>query len=122
MKLGKDWDKRHLILFGDGLSQVRARSFNNLITDSSNHFGTQQTMSTVLKKALSRVVHVTGDLHGSNFHFLSAVYTMLNSQVVSQGKYTRGQQTTKRAYRDALKRTGLFNEKETSRPRNGLSA
>lgn len=76
MTLGKDWNKRHLILFGDGLSQVRARSFDNLIRDSSNHFGPQQSMRTILKKALSRVVHVTGDLHGGNFHFLSAVYTM----------------------------------------------
>ncbi len=28
------------------------------------------------KKALSRIVHVTGDLHGGNFHFLSAIYTV----------------------------------------------
>ncbi len=35
----------------------------------------------------------------------------MNSQVVSQGKCSRGQQTTKQAYRDALKFTGLCDEK-----------
>ena len=36
---------------------------------------------------------------------------VVNSQAVSQGKCTRGQQTTKRAYRDALKCAGLFDKK-----------
>ena len=36
---------------------------------------------------------------------------VVNSQVVAQGKCTRGQQTTKRAYKDALKRAGLFDKK-----------
>ena len=36
---------------------------------------------------------------------------VVNSQAVSQGKCTRGQQTNKRAYRDALKRAGLFDKK-----------
>ena len=37
---------------------------------------------------------------------------VVNSQAVSQGKCSaRGQQTTKRAYRDALKRAGLCDEK-----------
>ena len=36
---------------------------------------------------------------------------VVNSQAVSQGKCTRGQQTTKRAFRDTLKRAGLCEEK-----------
>ena len=36
---------------------------------------------------------------------------VVNSQAVSQGKCSRGQQTTKRAFRDALKRAGLCEEK-----------
>ena len=36
---------------------------------------------------------------------------VVNSQAVSQGKCSRGQQTTKQAYRDTLKRTGLCDEK-----------
>ncbi|MCP4747957.1 MAG: hypothetical protein GY874_17745, partial [Desulfobacteraceae bacterium] len=36
---------------------------------------------------------------------------VVNSQAVSQGKCSRGQQTTKRAYRDALRRAGLCDEK-----------
>jgi hypothetical protein len=32
---------------------------------------------------------------------------VVNSQAVTKGKCSRGQQTTKRAYRDALKRAGL---------------
>ena len=36
---------------------------------------------------------------------------VVNSQAVSLGKCSRGQQTTKRAYRDALKRAGLCDKK-----------
>ena len=36
---------------------------------------------------------------------------VVNSQAVSQGKCSRGQQTTKRAYRDALRRAGLCDGK-----------
>ena len=32
---------------------------------------------------------------------------VVNSQAVSQGKYSRGQQITKQAYKDALRRAGL---------------
>ena len=38
-------------------------------------------------------------------------HQVVNSQAVAQGKYTRGQQTTKRAYKDALKRAGVFDKK-----------
>ena len=76
MKLGDNWNNRRLILFGDGLSQVRARSFDALIREGSTQFGPQYRMRSMLQKALSRVIHVTGDLHGGNFHFLSAVYAM----------------------------------------------
>ena len=36
---------------------------------------------------------------------------VVNSQAVSQGKCSRGQQTTKRAYRDALRCAGLCDKK-----------
>ena len=36
---------------------------------------------------------------------------VVNFQAVPQGKCSRGQQTTKRAYRDTLKRAGLFDKK-----------
>ena len=101
MKLGKKWDERHLILFGDGLSQVRAKTFDDLVRDSSTHYGPQQKMKGMLKKAMSRVIHVTGDLHGGNFHFLSAVYSMFYGcllqpiQIMLGWKRIRGSDVTK---------------------------
>jgi len=36
---------------------------------------------------------------------------VVNSQAVAHGKCSRGRQTTKRAYGDALRRAGLFDKK-----------
>ena len=42
LKLAENVRKRYLVIVGDGLSQLRARTFNELIEDSSYSFGAQQ--------------------------------------------------------------------------------
>ena len=82
LDIAPDWEKRNLILFGDGLSQVRARAFEELIQKSNHLFGVQHDMKAKLKKVMSQVVHITGDLHGGNFHFLSAVYSLFYGSLI----------------------------------------
>lgn len=101
MELGNDCDKRHLILFGDGLSQVGAQLFDDLIRDAFNFFGPRQEMNSTLKKSLSRVVHVSSNIHGGNFHFLAASYIMFYGcllqpiQIILGWKQIKGSDVTK---------------------------
>ena len=46
LSLGDDWDRRWLILTGDGLTQIRVRSFQELYRGSSNTNGGTQGTST----------------------------------------------------------------------------
>ena len=82
LDIAPDWEERNLILFRDGLSQVRARAFEELIQKLNHLFGVQHDMKAKLKKVMSRVVHITGDLHGGNFHFLSAVYSLFYGSLI----------------------------------------
>ena len=82
LKLADDWYERTFMLSGDGLSQVRARTLDELISQSAHRYIEHHETRNVLKKALSRIVHVTGDLHGGNFHFLSAVYTVFYGALI----------------------------------------
>ena len=76
VKLAEGYERKWLMLVGDGLTQMRVKTFSDLVQQSSYSFGEQQKTFEVLRHALGQVVHVTGDLHGGQFHFLSAIYTL----------------------------------------------
>jgi hypothetical protein len=75
-ELATNYNKHYLVIVGDGLLQMRARTFNELIEKSSYNFGTQHEMTVKVTKGLQQVIHVPGDLHGGCFHFLSAIYSL----------------------------------------------
>ena len=76
LQLAENFEKRYLVIVGDGLSQMRARTFNNLIEDSAYSFGDQHETTAKVAKDMQQIIHVPGDLHGGCFHFLSAIYSL----------------------------------------------
>ena len=76
MELAENYKMRYLVIVGDGLSQMRTHTFNDIIEDSSYNFGAQHEMTVKVTKSLQQVIHVPGDLHGGCFHFLSAIYSL----------------------------------------------
>ena len=72
--LARDYKDRYVMLVGDGLSQIRAKMFEKMIEDSSYCFKEMHRATHMIKEALGKVIHITGDLHGGRFHFLPAVY------------------------------------------------
>ena len=64
LKLADDYKDQHLMIIGDGLSQNFARTFNELIEDTSYSLGPQHSARVMIQKALNQIIHVTGDLNG----------------------------------------------------------
>ena len=67
---------RFLILVGDGLSQIRVKSFNQMLNESTYSLDQEETCYTTFEKAMQQVINLTGNLHGGCFHFLAAVYNL----------------------------------------------
>ena len=82
LELAKNFKKIYLIIVGDGLSQMRARTFNELIEDSANSFGAQHETTAKVAKGMQQIIHVPGDLHGGCFHFLSAIYSLYYAALI----------------------------------------
>ena len=72
-----------------------------MIEDSSFCFKETHEATTTIYKALGQVIHITGDLHGGCFHFLSAIYSLFYGsliqfmQILLGWKRIRGSDVTK---------------------------
>ena len=64
MQLTDDYRDRYIMLVGDGLSQIRVKTFENMIQESSFCFKENFRATDMIRRALGQVIHVTGDLHG----------------------------------------------------------
>jgi hypothetical protein len=84
------YDKRWHLLVGDGITQMRVRSFYESINTSSINFRQQHKESSTFAKALDRLVLVVGDLHGGGFHFLSAMYSLFYGAFMQPMQFTMG--------------------------------
>ena len=68
----KDW---YVMLVGDGLlHQVRAKTFKTIIEESCYWFKETQRATEMICNVLGQVIHITGDVHGGRFHFLSVIF------------------------------------------------
>eukprot|EP00957_Ditylum_brightwellii_P206102 15346818-Ditylum_brightwellii.AAC.1 len=76
LELAENFCNRYLVIVGDGLSQMHAHSFNELIEDSAYSFGSQHKMTAKVTQGMQQIIHVPGDLHDGCFHFLSAIYNL----------------------------------------------
>ena len=101
MRLAHDYKDRHVMLVGDGLSQIRVKTFETMIQESSFRFKENFQATDMIRKALGQVIHVTGDLHGGRFHFLAAIYSLFYGafiqfvQILLGWKRIRGSDVTK---------------------------
>ena len=100
LELEDGWEKRTMMFVGDGLTMARIKSFDELLNTSPMKYTMKHEKAHVLRKALSRVVVVTGDLHGC-FHCLMPVYSLFYGaliqpiQAVLKWKRIQGSDITK---------------------------
>ena len=80
--LADGYEDRYLMLVGDGLSQIRVRTFTNLIDTHSYSYNEKREQTLMIQKAMKQVVNVTGDLHGGCFHFLSAIFALYYGSLI----------------------------------------
>ena len=101
MKLAGDYMERYVMLVGDGLSQVRVKTFEKMIQESSFRFQKNFQETDMIQKALGQVIHITGDLHGGRFHFLATIYSLFYQsfiqfiQILLGWKQIQGSNVTK---------------------------
>ena len=100
LELEDGWEKRTMMFVRDGLTMARIKSFDELLSSSPMEYTMKHEKAVILRKALSRVVVVTGDLHGC-FHCLMPVYSLfygaliLPIQTVLKWKRIQGSDITK---------------------------
>ena len=82
IRLADGYKNKWMMLVGDGLTQMRVKSFTEMIQNASFDVGEQQKITETIRKAMGQVVSVTGDLHGGMFHFLSASYTLFYAALI----------------------------------------
>ena len=75
LELEDDWESRTMMFVGDGLTMARIKSFDDLLNKSCHGHEIHYEKTLMLRKAMSCVVMVTGDLHGC-FHALMSVYSI----------------------------------------------
>ena len=75
LELEDGWKERTMMFVGDGLTMARMKNFNKLLNTNGMGHARQYEKALMLSKAMSRVVVVTGDLHGC-FHVLMSVYSI----------------------------------------------
>ena len=65
-----------LVMVGDGLSQMRARQFSELIDETCTSYSPWHRVTTTLQKVLEQVIFIPGDLHGGGFHIMQVIYNL----------------------------------------------
>ena len=78
----EDYKNQYVMLVGDGLLQIRAETFEKMIKELSYRFKDTHKATEMIKNALGQVIHITGDLHGGQFHFLSAIYSLFYGSMI----------------------------------------
>ena len=82
LNLARDYQKRFIMVVGGGLSQLRVKTFENIIEQSSYKCNKTFFARKMIKAALCQVIHIPGDLHGGRFHFLSAIYSLFYGSLI----------------------------------------
>ena len=85
-----DVETKWLYLVGDGLTQVRLKSFIDSIQEDSLSFREFYKESVVLSKALERVVIGNGDLHAGGFSCLGTIFSAYYGGFLQVFQYALG--------------------------------
>ena len=81
LELSQNYYERSMVLIGDGLTMVRVRTFQDLINQCCFGYSERDEKAVMLQKALSRVISVTGDLHGC-FHALACCFRLFYGSLI----------------------------------------
>ena len=85
-----DTNSKWLYLVGDGLTQVRLKSFFDAIQQDSLSFRELYRESVVLARAQERVVIGNGDLHAGGFSCLGTIFTAYYGGFLQVFQYAMG--------------------------------
>ena len=82
IRLKEGYEGWQLVVVGDGLSQIRVRTFAQLINETCFSLGKEQHATVMIHKAMKQIINVTGDLHGGCFHFLAAGCSLFYASLI----------------------------------------
>ena len=71
-------------MVGDGLTQIRAKQFSDLIKESSASYGPCHETTMMIQKAIDQVIFIPGDLHGGGFHIMQVVYNLFYGAIIQK--------------------------------------
>ena len=84
LRLASDAKDRYLVMVGDGLTQIRAKQFSDLIEESSASYGPRHETTMMIQKAMDQVIIIPGDLHGGGFHIMQVVYNLFYGAIIQK--------------------------------------
>ena len=84
LRLAHDAKEHYLIMVGDGLTQIRAKQFAEIIEESSSSYGPRQRTSMMIQRALDQVIFIHGDLHGGGFHIMQVIYNLFYGAIIQK--------------------------------------
>ena len=82
LRLKEGYEERHLVVVGDGLSQIRVRTFSQLTNENCFPLGKEQHATFMIHKVTKQIINVTDDIHGGYFHFLAAGYSIFCASLI----------------------------------------
>ena len=82
LRLKEGYKGRNLVVVDDGLSQIRVRTFAQLINETYFSLGKEQHATVMIHKAMKHMINVTGDLHSGCFHFPVAGYSLFYASII----------------------------------------
>ena len=68
--------ERFLVMVGDGLTQICAKQFTDMIKETSTSYGPRHGITQMLQQALDQVILIPGDPHGGGFHIMQIIYNL----------------------------------------------
>ena len=69
LRLAPNAHQRYLLMVSNGLTQMRAKQFSDLIEETSHSFGPRHKVTVMLQKAMDQVIFIPGDLHSGGFQY-----------------------------------------------------
>lgn len=84
LSLAENYKERYLLMVRDGLPQMRAKQFSDLIDETSTSYGPRHEVTVMLQKALDQVVFIPGNLHSGGFHIMQIVYNLFYGSILQK--------------------------------------
>ena len=68
--------ERFLVMVGDGLTQICAKQFKDMIEETSTSYGPRHRITRMLQNTIEQVIFIPVDLHGGGFHIMQVIYNL----------------------------------------------